>query len=105
MVCLLTPTVAASWIAERPRLRRMVPRVFSISGILYAVILSEDTSRQPVVLHQGHWYYYRTCVRFTQPPLSPHYWPSRYLASDSLEKRNCSALFKILRASGCQRPK
>src|ERR1035438_4390632 len=33
MVCLLTPTVAANWIAERPRFRRSVPRLFSISDI------------------------------------------------------------------------
>src|ERR1039458_1732242 len=39
MVCLLTPTVAARWMADRPRLRRSVPRLVSISGI-YVVILA-----------------------------------------------------------------
>src|ERR1035438_4398876 len=33
MVCLLTPTVAARWMADRPRFRRSVPRLVSISGI------------------------------------------------------------------------
>src|ERR1039458_7639912 len=39
MVCLLTPTVAARWMADRPRLRRSIPRLVSISGI-YVVILA-----------------------------------------------------------------
>src|ERR1017187_2200625 len=40
MVCLLTPTVAARWIAEKPRFCRSFPRLVSISGILLVVILS-----------------------------------------------------------------
>src|ERR1035438_1332683 len=41
MVCLLTPTVAARWIADKPRFRRSVPRLVSISGIFYGAILAE----------------------------------------------------------------
>src|ERR1035438_1366717 len=37
MVCLLTPTVAARWMADKPRFRRSVPRLFSVSDIFFPI--------------------------------------------------------------------
>src|SRR5437588_8474272 len=45
MVCRLTFTVDARRMAERPRFRRSFPRLVSISGIFYVVILNQATGR------------------------------------------------------------
>jgi hypothetical protein len=60
MVCLLTPTAAARWMADRPRLRRSFPRLVSISGILYEVILPRNyvagsNRRQGSSLYASDW--------------------------------------------------
>src|ERR1035441_224446 len=71
MVCLLTPTVAARWIADRPRLRRSAPRLVSISGIFVCGHSIRNGGVAHIVLHALHWYSYKTCVRIKLYPLWP----------------------------------